>query len=407
MPATYLKQGALWILTLALTHTALADDSRAQMLKRLELLQQLDSITFTEGVEKANTCTSQRNFSCADTQLDTIKPLIQSDSENRLYQMALSNLNSEKAQAETERRLAQEERDRQRRAEEQRIAAIEAEERRLEREREEEERRRAIQYGMNSLAIGLAAKDMSNEQVNRLIEANARDYEQGSGTSNLQASLDHMKQENQQRHLENQRLIQQQREQRQREQEAMERALAEQREVQQRQTENSARQQQALVTQQEQQRQQEAELKRQAQERANKEAETARKEQERQQRIDQEKAEREAQKAAEQAERDRLNAEYLTQTAQGIRLAAIKCFGETHVVGTRPSIKTPSSGHSCIDVSFSVRCPSSNQPYQRSVADNFVGMNAGCFGDSYQITPPTGCEVKALVVAVEKVNFCQ
>jgi hypothetical protein len=85
----------------------------------------------------------------------------------------------------------------------------------------------------------------------------------------------------------------------------------------------------------------------------------------------------------------------------GIRLGARNCYGETHVGGRRPGGKEVVS---CISVAFTAYCPGSSAGIS-GVANNFVGFDMGCFGDTTRIaTPP--CKPSELRVIVDEVRPC-
>lgn len=427
-PFNYLPKVILPVLVV-LCSTAIADNSRQQLLDRLALLEKLDRADFLNGLEEANQCTGKRNFSCADNGLQRIKPLLRNADDEKLFALAMQNLQREKNQVAEENRLQREAEQLAARERQRLIDAEEAEERRQQRAAAEEEKRRAIQYGINSVAIAAASKNLDRGQLNTLMEANARDYQEGGNGRNLQASFDKLKADNERRFQENQQKIREQQAERRREQAAVQRALEEQRvkEAQrQQQTVAAQRVAQEQATQQAtQQRQQAEEKKRQEAERiqkeqerqkqaalvaAEKEREAAeqlkekeRKEQERQQKLVQEKAEREAKKAAEKAEKERAEAQYLEESARTIRMKARTCPGGYYLFGDRKRISPEVVA--CIDVHYSLRCPGGRGAYERGVAKNFVGMNMGCLGDTYQISKPS-CNVDEVIVDIDKAVPC-
>ena len=85
----------------------------------------------------------------------------------------------------------------------------------------------------------------------------------------------------------------------------------------------------------------------------------------------------------------------------GIRLKAIKCFGESYVIGTKP----PNQGapRSCIDVEFKVSAPGGH-PYEYGEITTMVS-STGCYGDTEPIGMP-GFKPETLTVRVTKVTFC-
>lgn len=398
-----------------------AADSRQQMLKRLEQLDRLDRADFLDGLDEAGQCTAKRNFSCAEASLQRIKPLARSTDDERLFALASNGLQREKNQVAQEERAQREEEERAEREERRLIA----EEERAQRAAAEEEKRRALQYGLNSMAIAMGGKNLRPEQLNTLMEANKRDYEQGGNGSNLQSSLNKMKADNERRLQESQQQIRAQQVQRQREQEELRQATARQRASVQPAVNSAATSAGAVTTasatalaasrrQEEMARQERAEQ--QLLERKNQEAAAAVAEQERQKKLAQEKADREARLAAEKAEReakkvaekaaaDRARQEYLQAMSTGITLRARTCPGPGYyIVGIRPRIKPEVV--SCIDIRYGTRCPG-ERSYTEGVGKNFLGASTDCFmGDTYEVLPRPACPADQVEVKVISVEGC-
>jgi hypothetical protein len=128
-------------------------------------------------------------------------------------------------------------------------------------------------------------------------------------------------------------------------------------------------------------------------------------EQERKQAQARKKAEVEKTKLAEKQAEEQLRAQYLKDVAAGTRLVATKCpdgEGKYYATGTRPRIKPEAV--SCVDVRFRAYCPGSRQ-FSEGTAHNFIGM-AGCFGDTYDISPKPGCKVDQVRIEVVGASEC-
>lgn len=123
------------------------------------------------------------------------------------------------------------------------------------------------------------------------------------------------------------------------------------------------------------------------------------------QRKEREQAERLAQQEADKAAARKEMMDFHAAMTNGIRLAATKCpdgAGHYYATGTVPRVKEPQGG-ACIDVNYEASCP--GQQAIRGTAKNFIGMS-GCFGDTYQIDPKPGCDVKSVRVRVASVQTC-
>ena len=126
---------------------------------------------------------------------------------------------------------------------------------------------------------------------------------------------------------------------------------------------------------------------------------TRQEEQARKQEQTHKKADAEAAKLAEQQAQKQASVQYLKSVAAGTRLVATKCpdgEGKYYATGSRPRIKPEVVG--CIDVTFRAYCAGSVQ-YSEGIAHNFIGM-AGCFGDTYEISPKPACKVDQVRIEV-------
>ena len=155
--------------------------------------------------------------------------------------------------------------------------------------------------------------------------------------------------------------------------------------------------------------QQEREKQRLASERRQREQErleqARQKEQERKQEEAIKKAEAERIKLAQLETEKQARVQYLQDVTTGTRLVATKCpdgEGKYYATGTRPKIKPEVVG--CIDVRFRAYCQGSVQ-YSEGVAHNFIGM-AGCFGDTYDISPKPPCNVNQVRIEVIEAMGC-
>jgi len=162
--------------------------------------------------------------------------------------------------------------------------------------------------------------------------------------------------------------------------------LAQEREAQRRDAQRRA----------EQERQRQAEARRQAEQERQRQAEARRQAREAQER------QRVAQRQAEQAAKERARQDYLHAMKNNIRAKAISCFGETHVVASRPRIQPKAV--SCIDVHWRAYCPGTRGVFD--VTHNVVGMGTGCYGDTAKIQPKPACPIDQVLVEVRDVRAC-
>lgn len=390
-----MKRYLIAALALLLATPTLANLDKAA--KARAAFEMMDREDFLDGIEAASRCTANEEFDCANRHLARIKELINDDGQRQLWQQTEKDMKDARSQLAALKRAEEQERRAERAAQ---------------RRAEEEAHQKMIMGLVGSAAIVANSRNMSAQDSSRMLEAWNQDVQRGDGnfssSRNLQAN---MQQDNQRRHAETLRRLEAQRE--------AEQQRATSRQTQTRasvavpvtasvsapaptstaaaQAENSRRQaeERRLAAEQEAAARQQKELERQQQ--------LAREKAEREARLAQEKAAKEAQRAKEAAEKEQAKKNYLTLTAQGIRLGALQCFGETHLRGSRPRIKPEEVA--CINVHYALRCPSSSAPYERGVAKNFTGFDTGCFGETYRIGKPA-CPTEKVIAEVEKVESC-
>lgn len=211
----------VWLAGFALQADA---SSRQQLQARMDMMERMDRMELLDGLEQANECTRQRKFSCADTQLKTVKPLVNSTDDQRMFSMAMNNLQREKAQAEQELKAQQQ-------AERERQQRIEREAREA---RWEEENRRALLAAIAGVAGG-SSTGGSNQRLQQIANDHHRQLEQ-----NYQQALRQQQEQRQREQAE--RTALQQRQQMTAEANARQRQLEQER-IQQRQSETEQRQQ--------------------------------------------------------------------------------------------------------------------------------------------------------------------
>lgn len=427
-----MKKSLILLLLALVSAAAVASTDKARDMR--EAFARMDREDFLDGIEKADECTRQGKFSCADKTLAEIHELANGTSDEKLWKMASANLAAERQRAEDEERQRREAEDRERREEAQLIAEAEAEERRQQRAIDEENRRKALQIGLNNIAIAAAGKGLSSQQLSTLMDASTRDVMEGSGGSNMREATARLRADSERKNQqEMQRINEQRAQQRQREQETMQRAVALQRQKetlrsspaassagaatssaataasgsaalasaalaseQKQDAERAARQQQEEKARLERKAQAEAEQKRLA-------AESALKEQERQKKLAQDKADREAKRAAEKARDEAEKREYLSQTAQKSTLKARVCYGKTYVVGIRPRIKPERVA--CVDMHYRASCPGS-RAYVTGVVKNFVGIGTDCFTGDTADMEKMSCPAEDIRIEVVEAQPC-
>ncbi|MDP2229244.1 MAG: hypothetical protein Q8J78_17400 [Moraxellaceae bacterium] len=150
MRAEAMKKVMIVLLATLLGSVAQADPAKMNAMR--DAFARMDREDFLDGIEKANSCTLRRDFSCAEKQLADIKELADSSADSRLFTLATSNLQAEKQRVAEEQRIRREEEDRRRRAEAERIAAERAAE-----EREERRLRREADASRHAAIMGAFA----------------------------------------------------------------------------------------------------------------------------------------------------------------------------------------------------------------------------------------------------------
>ncbi len=346
--------------------SAPASSQEASRLLRLaERLDQLDVAETEDILAKAESCIARRDFDCANKQLALAKTTATTNGAVTDMARVQALLRAEENVVATERRLARLRREREKEEEEH--------ERRMARRQELEDDSPSAQPNLGLIIAQTANSVFQNhnkfaaaasQQQNAIFaQENARRAARADAERQMQAERETSARNaaGEDRRRAN----------------AAERAL--------RQAE--AERQEALAARRQQQ-------------------ESDAKEEERRTRIAAEKADKLAREEAERiASKNELD-QYFAALRSGIRMRATKCpdgAGHYYATGSRPKLKEP-SGHSCIDVSFEAKCSNSNHAIA-GIAKNYIGM-AGCFGDTYQIGPKPGCEVKDVQITITAVNGC-
>ena len=96
------------IILLIISHASVygsTNDNRAQLLQKLDLLDQMD---FQDRLSDANKCTEIRDFLCADTEIKKAAKLANSNKNKKLLLSAISNLENEVKQVEREIEIEEE-----------------------------------------------------------------------------------------------------------------------------------------------------------------------------------------------------------------------------------------------------------------------------------------------------------
>jgi uncharacterized membrane protein YgcG len=169
---------------LATPQVALANSSPEKLAAMADLLDKLDREDLLDGLEKANGCTTQRNFACTDTTLQKIKKLINGPADKKLWEMAFNyrqaeqqRINDEvRAEREREERIAAQERRAEAALERQRQEE-EARERRAQEAREAAVNRQALMAIVGAAAIGKATSgsNYTDAQRRALVESYTKD----------------------------------------------------------------------------------------------------------------------------------------------------------------------------------------------------------------------------------------
>lgn len=406
----------LFVLLIALAPHSLNAATQEEMIKRMEMLDKMDRMDLMEGLDKANACTRKRNFSCTEKELNQVRSLIKNSTDKKLYDLAQQNMTDEKAiiaeeirYKKEQERLQREEEDRLERQRERELAA-------QRRQQEEENRARNLQFAMGAAALAATSKHMTQDQINRSMEALKNDYSSGSRNSQIfLQSLNQTKQENQQRHDQKMQEIREQQARQQREQDRLRRQAAEYAREQQQERDRQSRLAESRIQEQKDQAERkkaelEARAKQEAQERE-RQAQIKKEQAERERLAEQRRLEqqrenerREAEKIAQKEAAAKAKQDYFAQQKRDTRLWALKCFGDYYVNGSRPRVKPEVVA--CVDVYFDARCNSSNHTQTRGKISNFVGVGDGCyFGDTGKMEK-LSCEAENIVVTVTDVRTC-
>jgi len=359
----------------------------------LEMSEQMDGIEqqeFQSAIDKANACTSARNFPCAESELAKAAKVANTGKDKKMLLASRNGLAKEKQQLAYEIKRAEEERQAQiRRDEEEKQAQRRRKEEREERLWQEkyaahqEEGRQSAREAWAGLGayIQQQGADISSTMANIDRQTNAAVRESNRVRAEQAAERERARAEKEEREAERRREA---------ERDRAARADA------QRTADAKRAQEEARIRQQEQERQQEQARKKE-QERRKEQArqeELARKQEQARKKAEEEKA-----KLAEQQAEEQAMADYLEKMRTGIRLGARNCYGEIHVGGSRPSGKAVVD---CIDVAFTAYCPGSASGIS-GVAKNFIGFDMGCFGDTTQIAKPD-CKPGELRIVVDSVK---
>jgi hypothetical protein len=362
------------MLSISIKAIAAADFSLLEMSEQMDGIDKQD---FQSAINKANACIRARNFSCAESELAKAVKAANGGQDKKLLLAAQNGLKSEKQALANEIRRAEEQRLAQvRRDEEERLAQIKREEEREAQERqyaqEAERQASTIDYGP-----GISPMQSLNNNIASLNNLNRIMVDGNNELNRVRASQ-----------------------------------AAEQERIARAKAQRSADAQQAQVTSRQERLQKQARLEEQNQrERDQQRADTERRNQELRDSAERkriaaaEEAQRKADKEREVQAEKQARAQYLKNVASGTRLVATKCpdgEGKYYATGTRPKIKPEVV--SCVDIRFRAYCPDSRQ-YSEGVAHIFVGM-AGCFGDTYAISPTPGCKVDQVRIEVVEAREC-
>lgn len=182
---------ALALPAVADTETAAKEGGRDSAKSMRDAFARMDHEDFLDGVEKADKCTRQRDFACAEKALKDSKDLASSSADSMLLMLATSNLQAEKQRAadEVAARIAEDAR--RRREEQQRIAAAQAEERRRQ---AAEAQNSGMQWGkLGALGLGAAAGGLSKLPADmqvKVVSGILQDSAPGqNGISNFQSAV--------------------------------------------------------------------------------------------------------------------------------------------------------------------------------------------------------------------------
>ncbi|WP_157959206.1 hypothetical protein [Marinomonas shanghaiensis] len=351
------------------------NEAKLKMLDQLEKLEQLDQMDFEDAIDNIYQCSQRNDFFCADQQINRAKSLLFDEIAKQRLADAVGYRKQQEIFYGEEKKLA--------------------------------EQRQLVSECSNSCAIpGEYERCVAGTLRPLYCNEPRREepvYTQSESPSTMQllgSALQHFNTQlqtdmtRQQAELQQQlKLAEQQRLYRD----------EQQKKQQQQQRELQQKQQQALAQLQ----QQEERLRRQAD--IKRQEEVARKQREEEQRLAQQKRTQEIQaqrllKEREQAEKVRQEMVYLNSLASGTRLGGKDCFGENHVLGSLPNIQPKMV--SCVDVKFTIQCPSSPVVEHQGVMKNMIGTIAGCFGDTTRVPDTISCPADKFIVQVTSAERC-
>lgn len=377
---------------LACLVTGNAAATERSLLEMADEMDRLDEQDFLEAINKANSCTSARNFSCTERELAKAAKVANDGQDKKALTAARQNMANEKT------RIAEEER-REREAEERRVAEEEAaqerERQRIARQQEENNTPSTAsqiamfgQQFLNAYSQQLAAKAATNAVIEQQQQAN-------------RAAIQREQERNQQMLAAASRQTQgyQQRQQYQpssqsqnytppatyaAQQSSASRGATAYYASRNSESDSGSNASRQEDERREQERRDSLERKRVA------EAEVAK-----------QKAEQERQARAE--EESKRN--YLSALERGINLRARTCpdgEGKHYIVGIRPKI-TPRAVD-CVDVYYTETCPGSVVG-SSGVIKNFLGAATDCFmGDTAEVSPTPACKPNEARVVVTRVQ---
>jgi len=368
----------------------LATAKGTDMLEMSDEFDQLDKQDFHAAIDRANACTQARNFPCAESELAKAAKAANSGKDKKTLLASRNSLTNEKQQLANEiaERQAQIRRDKEERQAQKRRD----EEEDQARERLAERERRDAQEAENRQSSGDASAgiyaDMQKNILGNMQQIN----------SNLQSSVDAYAASNRARAAQDE------------ERNRAARAALEERQEQRRRDADRERADAQRVAENREadaaRAQRDREQKRQDEERRNQEVRDSNE----RKRVAEaaaakQKADTAAAKLAEQKAEKLASEQYLKSLAAGTRLVATQCpdgEGKYYATGTKPTIKPEVVG--CVDVHYRAYC-AGNAQYSTGIARNFVGM-AGCFGDTYEISPKPNCSVDQVRIEVVEARGC-
>ena len=176
------------VLLLLLPEPALAGTEKLQQMS--EMFDRLDREDFLDDLDRAEQCTRQRDFSCADAELRKAKKLANGHDDQRLLALVMANREAE------QQRMQGEEEQRQQALRQHQVAQEQARQQALQRQREaEQDSSGDFQWGKAAVLLGGAAVgglgQLSSETQVQLVTGILRDSAGGQqGISNLQSTID-------------------------------------------------------------------------------------------------------------------------------------------------------------------------------------------------------------------------